>query len=245
MTTRTDAIVLRRRDLREHDRTYTLYTRELGKVEALARGARKIKSRMAGHLSSFAVVDVMLARGRGAHTLAGTDVVEGFGEILQDPDRLEVALAAVSLLDLATKVHVKDQEIFQLLRTFLATIAGIASVLPAGRQALSLPRDGALGWFAVRLFSRLGYNPMLTQCVLCKTADQCQFFDPRLGGVVCTDCKSKAFSPNPITPEAVDALRALQYLPYPVSPPRPFGYIREYVESHLETAWPGAHLLAA
>lgn len=238
MTIRTDAIVLKRRDLREHDRIYTLYTREMGKVEALARGARKIQSRMAGHLSSFAVVDVMLARGRGADTLAGTDVVESFGQILTDPARLEVALAALSLVDLATKVHVKDLEIFQLLHTLLTTIAGIASVAP-------LPRDGALGWFAVRLFSRLGYTPMLTQCVLCKTGDLCQFFDPRLGGVVCIDCKPKATLPNPITREAVDALHALQYLPYPVSPPRPFSYIREFVEAHLETAWPGAHILAA
>lgn len=239
MTLRADAIVLKRRDLREHDRIYTLYTRETGKVEALARGARKIQSRMAGHLSSFAVVDVMLARGRGADTLAGTDVVEGFPEILQDPARLETALAATSLVDLATKVHARDLEIYELLQTTLRHLNTSNYQLPITNY------QSILAWFSLRLFTRLGYEPMLTQCVMCRTAGASfSFFDPRLGGVVCTDCKPKATAPNPITPEAVDALRALQYLPYPVSPPRPFGYIREFVEAHLETAWPGAHVLA-
>ncbi len=256
MTIRTDAIVLRHRDLREQDRIYTLYTREMGKVEALARGARKIKSRMAGHLASFGVVDVMIARGRGADTLAGTDVIESYPEILYDPARLETALAGLSLLDLATKVHVRDHEVFGLLQIFLASLT--PPDLPAERggspKNFSPPRRGgdregdlrgALAWFSLRLFSRLGYEPMTTQCVICRVAEETfPFFDPRLGGVVCADCKPKATAPHPITPEALHALRALQCLPYPVSPPRPFGYVRELVEAHLEAAWQGSRLLA-
>ena len=61
---RAEAVVLRHTDWGEADRLLTLYTREQGKVRAVAKGARKINSRKAGHLEPFTRVKLQLARGR-------------------------------------------------------------------------------------------------------------------------------------------------------------------------------------
>ena len=61
---RAEAVVLRHSDWGEADRLLTLFTREAGKTRAIAKGARKIRSRKAGHLEPFTRVCLMLARGR-------------------------------------------------------------------------------------------------------------------------------------------------------------------------------------
>ena len=61
---RVHAIVLRHADWGEADRLITLYSREQGKLRAIAKGARKITSRKAGHLEPFTHVKLQLARGR-------------------------------------------------------------------------------------------------------------------------------------------------------------------------------------
>ncbi len=62
---RVEAVVIRHADWGEADRMLTLYTRERGKVRAIAKGARRIKSRKAGHLEPFTRVTLQLAKGRG------------------------------------------------------------------------------------------------------------------------------------------------------------------------------------
>ena len=61
---RVEAVVLRHVDYGEADRMLTLYTRQLGKTRALAKGARKIASRKAGHIEPFTYVKLQLAQGR-------------------------------------------------------------------------------------------------------------------------------------------------------------------------------------
>ena len=56
--------MLRHVDYGEADRMLTLYTRQLGKTRALAKGARKIASRKAGHIEPFTYVKLQLAQGR-------------------------------------------------------------------------------------------------------------------------------------------------------------------------------------
>src|SRR5512132_2963742 len=61
---RCEAIVLGRMDLGEADRILTLYSREHGKLRAIAKGARRPLSRLGPHLEYFTHAHLMLARGR-------------------------------------------------------------------------------------------------------------------------------------------------------------------------------------
>ncbi|MBE2222398.1 MAG: DNA repair protein RecO, partial [Anaerolineae bacterium] len=62
-TLRTEAIVLKRHNFGEADRLLTLYTREFGKMKAIAKGARKPQSRKTGHVELFMRSQFLLAEG--------------------------------------------------------------------------------------------------------------------------------------------------------------------------------------
>jgi DNA repair protein RecO (recombination protein O) len=81
MTTRersitSEAIVLRHSDWGEADRLLWIYTRKYGKLRALAKGIRKIRSRKAGHLEPFTRVALLLARGRDFFIVTQAETVE-------------------------------------------------------------------------------------------------------------------------------------------------------------------------
>mgnify|MGYP003994390945 CR=1 FL=1 len=63
-TFKTKAIVLQKKNWRENDLLFSLYTKDFGRVEAVAVGARRVKSKLVGHLSGLGQVEVMFARGK-------------------------------------------------------------------------------------------------------------------------------------------------------------------------------------
>ena len=75
---RVSAVVLRHKDWGEADQLLTLYARELGKVRAVAKGARKVTSRKAGHLQPFTHVTLQLARGRDLLIVTQAETVNAF-----------------------------------------------------------------------------------------------------------------------------------------------------------------------
>src|SRR5258706_6458598 len=72
----TEAIVLRRTDFGEADRILTLFTPSYGKVRAIAKGARRTTSRLAGHLEPFTRTQLLLATGRELDIVAQAEARE-------------------------------------------------------------------------------------------------------------------------------------------------------------------------
>jgi len=73
---RVEAVILRHADWGEADRLLTLYSREQGKLRAIAKGVRKIQSRKAGHLEPFTRSKIMLARGHDLWIVTQTDSID-------------------------------------------------------------------------------------------------------------------------------------------------------------------------
>lgn len=72
----TNAIVLKRINYSDSDRIYTLLTSDFGKISAIAKGVRKIKSRKAGHLDLGCIVKVSLAQGKNLYILTQAETVQ-------------------------------------------------------------------------------------------------------------------------------------------------------------------------
>jgi DNA repair protein RecO (recombination protein O) len=155
VSTVTDALVLRAVDYREADRILTLFTQELGKVSAIARGARSSKRRFAGALEPYAVVRVELEGGKGElMTLKGAKLERVFPAILADLGRMEVAAAALLLLREAHPARVPDAPMFVSAVQYLTLVelegdASRAALLAFTMRALALsglaPRLDACG----------------------------------------------------------------------------------------------------
>ena len=75
---RLEAVVLRHNDWGEADRLLGLFTLEMGKLRALAKGVRKLRSRKAGHLEPFTRVNLLLARGRDLPLITQVETLDPY-----------------------------------------------------------------------------------------------------------------------------------------------------------------------
>src|SRR3989344_5003089 len=122
MTYRTLGIVLRRRDVREYDRLYTIFTKSHGKIEAITRGSRKITSKLSPHLESFATVDLLIAKGRHWDHVAGVESVERFGAVSDKFYATWAAFYVFELTDSLTKMGYRDYGLWNLLMEYMRTL---------------------------------------------------------------------------------------------------------------------------
>ena len=96
---RCHAVVLKRRDYGEADRILTLYTREQGKVSAIAKGVRRIASRKSGHVELFTQARLLLAKGRNLDVLSQAETIEPYAALREDLVRTTYAYHVAELLD--------------------------------------------------------------------------------------------------------------------------------------------------
>ena len=142
---RVEAVVLRHADWGEADRLLTLYTRERGKVRAIAKGARKIRSRKAGHLEPFTRVTLQLAKGRDLLIVTQADTLDAYLPLGADLVKTGYASYAVELLDRFTyEDESENYAIFRLLTEVLGRIASRSGPL-AGHPLLRGAPAGSAG----------------------------------------------------------------------------------------------------
>lgn len=176
----TKGFVLGRRDHKESDRVYTFFSKDIGKVDILARGARKITSKLSPHMESHSCVNVFLVDGRRGFTLAGADIET---PLAMDHWKLAVYSASIQLISLGTRWSHEEPGLFQQLVYWLEFISNSEELSQARRELL-------LGCFALRVVSHCGYRPELFHCLSCSTRVEPDSFmwSSAKGGVVCKPC---------------------------------------------------------
>jgi DNA repair protein RecO (recombination protein O) len=202
---RVEAVVLRHSDWGEADRLLTLYTRERGKVRAIAKGARRIRSRKAGHLEPFTRVTLQLAKGRDLLIVTQADTLDAYLALGADLVKTGNASYVLELLDRFTyEDESENYAIFGLLTESLGRIAGEADPWLAIR------------FYEVRMLDLLGFRPHLFECANCgeeiKPVDQ--FFSAAAGGVLCPKCGTRLPGAWNVSVEALKVFRHIQRSPY-------------------------------
>jgi DNA repair protein RecO (recombination protein O) len=223
---RLEAVVLRHADWGEADRLITLYTRERGKVRAIAKGARKIRSRKAGHLEPFTRVTLQLARGRDLLIVTQADTVDAYLPIHENLVKTSHAAYVVELLDRFTyEDDIENYSIFRLLTEVLSRLEKEADPWLAIR------------YYEVRLLDLLGYRPHLFECANCgreiKAEDQ--FFSAAQGGALCPACGVGLPDAWSVSVEALKYLRHFQRSDYAgAQRARPAPEVQSEVEALLQ-----------
>ena len=182
MTFNVTALILRQEDWRETDAWVTMYTRERGKIEALAKGLRKIESKLASHLEPFMTAEIFLAQGRHWPIVAGSIVEQARLGLRDNFDRLSLAGAIARLADLMTPLESRDDNIYDVLDETLAIIESNHLKQSAGELLLHL--------FAWKLLVFSGYHPELKFCLRCKRNSIIgeAYLDIRRGGAIHESC---------------------------------------------------------
>lgn len=158
---RHEAIVLGRRAAREHDRLITLYGPHLGQREALARGSRRVTSKLAAGLEPFGRVLVDLVPGRRLTHLTGVQVLDPYPRLRQRIAGLVQAGVLAEVVLGLTRPGQRDPRLFRLLVRELERIDRRAA------EGLTSADVFSLALFLLRTLSLAGWTPDLTHCALC------------------------------------------------------------------------------
>lgn len=175
----------------EADRILHAITPEHGRIGAIARGARRPKSKLGGRLEPLSVVRLELQTGRSdLHTVVGVDTVAVHHRIVTDHGALTQAQQACHVVDRTCVPDEPAPAVHGLLRTLLALLDARPDAASEGLQLA----------FRLKLLYALGLQPALGACVRCGRTDDLVAFDAAQGGAVCASCQSGAVS---IVPEAL------------------------------------------
>lgn len=199
-TFRSEAIVLRRSDFGEADRLLTLYSREFGKLRAVAKGARKPQSRKTGHVELFMRTQFLFAKGRDLPIVTQAEMTQAYRPLREDLVRTTYAAYVVELLDRFAPEEEKNLRLYDLLAAALAWFSTTNNLLVAAR------------YYELRLLTLVGFQPQLFHCVRCEEVieERDQFFSVELGGLLCPNCQPADRKAKPISAAAVKVLRYLQ-----------------------------------
>jgi DNA repair protein RecO (recombination protein O) len=187
-----EAVVLRSIRYGEADRILHLYSKSRGRIGAIAKGARKPRSRFGGRLEPFFRLDLMLHEGRSdLMTVTSATTVDGYPRLRSSGAALTAGAracdAVLRLLDAAEP----NPPAYNLLCRYLALLDD-----PAEPRAAAL--ETALS-FRLKLALVAGFAPELASCAHCGEAEHLVGFSGAAGGVVCDSCEAGSF---PITEEA-------------------------------------------
>ena len=197
---RTEAVVLHRQDLGEADRLLTVYSLDYGKLRLVAKGARRPRSRKAGHLEPFTRVRLLLARGRELDIITQAEAIETYPGVQDDLIHLGQAAYVVEMLDRFTVEREVNRTLYYLL------IQTLERLVDCGKPA------AAIRYYELHLLDQVGYRPELFRCLGCgaEIRPQDQFFSPAEGGVLCPACGSRRKNARRISLTALKVMRHYQ-----------------------------------
>lgn len=174
------AVVLRRRNLAETDKIVTLFTREMGKLSAVAKGARRPQSRIAGATEPPNFVRASMAMGQNLDLITQCEVKDSFPPMREEIDRLYYCSYLLEMVDSLVEERLPHPDLFDLLLSALYLLNGGAEPIPL------------VAAFSLQAAEDAGYGPSLKECARCHsevTEAVVGGYSVALGGALCRICR--------------------------------------------------------
>jgi len=191
-----EGIVLRVRNFGEADRIVTIYTKERGKLQAVARGARRVRNRLLSSTQLFTHGQYLIFPGKELHNLSQAEIVHSGQSLRDDLEKLAYASYITELVDALTPEEDPAAEVFALL---------VGSLALASQGRLKL----AARAFELRLMRELGYEPELYACLSCREPVRERLFFSEQGGVLCSKCAGQIPGSVPLSNGAWELMKKL------------------------------------
>ncbi len=175
---KTEGIVLRGWDLGETDRIITFYSKDYGKIKAVAKGVRRTKSRFGSSMELLSYDDLLIYKGRGLDIIQQCSIKESFRKIREDLVKMVYGSYLAELIDAMTGENEQNEWLFRLLLSTLHLFEEYSELAIITRA------------FELKALTILGYKPNLDNCVNCnkEIEDKRVVFSPSQGGIICDDC---------------------------------------------------------
>ena len=235
---KTEAIVLRTIKFKESSKIVTFYTKELGRVGAIVKGARRPKSKIGAALEPMSHVQIVLyiKEGREVQTVGQCDLLHSYHHFASDLEKLSVGLSIIELVYNIAHEQEQNVPLFDLMnQTFCSLHSSSHNTL-------------ILFYFEMKLAELLGFSPVFSCCGNCKKAINFQqqsnkwyFYNLLKGSPLCDDC---SIAPHGLYKISATALMTLQQIHLKKSIEHDHGFtidrnteneIEEFMMKYLQT----------
>ena len=181
MIVKTEAIVIRSRDLRETSKLTTFFTRDHGKMTGVLKGIRKDHKKFGSNVDKFSVNVVVYYQYRRSdiHLVSQCDLTQYFFPIRQDYKRNLAANYALELVDAVMPAEERNEAVYEALLQFLSALQHVEDI------------DKLIYVFQIKILHLSGFSPHLDSCVRCDKKIKARArFSMAQGGLICPDCPS-------------------------------------------------------
>src|SRR3972149_9393719 len=110
-----EAVVLSRKNYGESDRIISVFSKNYGKLNFLAKGVRRSLSRKRGHIEVFSRVKFLGLKGRALNIVTEVELMDSFSSLRKDLRRVSVAYFLVDVVKKITSEEEKHAELYDLL----------------------------------------------------------------------------------------------------------------------------------
>lgn len=175
--------VFKRKEKGEADVLFKVYTKDFGKIEILAKGFRKISSKLRYQIDLFTVCEIVFVEGKNK-ILIDTKIVKEFKNLRKNLTSLLLAFKICEIFDKLVVGEVPERKIWILLFQSFKYI----NTFYLDKKRLNLIYQ----YFIWNLLSYLGYKPQLKSCIFCQNLPKKgNLYFSTEGGIVCQKCKIK------------------------------------------------------
>lgn len=173
------AIVLSRKNFGEADRLLSFFSKEEGKIKVVARGSRKIKSKMASHIEPFSIGNYFLAEGKTFQILAGAEAVKNSENLIKNLELYQDASYICEILDMTLPEQMPNIKLFNLASQALTFLS----------NSDESKRGIILRYFEYQLLANSGLAASFEACHKCSNKLELQdFYAGGIEGIYCKNC---------------------------------------------------------
>jgi DNA repair protein RecO (recombination protein O) len=177
----------------EADRILHLYSADRGRLNAIAKGSRRPKSRFGGRLEPFFRLDLMLHEGRSdLMTVTGASTIDGYAALREDGPAIGAASSAADAVLRLFDSTEPNRPAYKLICRYFEMLDAEAGDGPASGEVAPASPAATLA-FRLKLTLAAGFTPELSSCARCGDRTHIAGFSGAAGGVVCSGCEGSGF----------------------------------------------------
>lgn len=176
MLRQVEGIVLKSRDYGETHKIITIYTKQIGKITAIARGANKPKSKLSAVSQVFIQGDFLIYVSKGLSTIQQGQTMASYRHIREDIVKTAYTAYIVELTDKLLDERQPDTFLYeQLCQTMRWIDMNDTFMIP-------------IMMYELKMFAKGGFAPVVDRCVICGRTESLHSFSIQEGGVLCQQC---------------------------------------------------------